>query len=78
MKRFIAILLILVIAFSCVACSRIPMEKRFVKIDEYKSPSGQYVSLVFDPKTKVEYFLFGGSMCPRYDENGNITFYGGN
>lgn len=77
MKRFVAILLILVIALSCVACSCVDAGKQFVKIDEYRTHHGYVVSLVYDPVTKVEYFMRGDLMCPRYDENGNITFYKG-
>ena len=79
MKRLIAVLLIMVIAISCVACgSSVPMEKQFVKIDEYRTHHGYTVWLVFDPETKVEYFMRSDLMCPRYDENGNIVLYGGN
>lgn len=81
MKRLIAILLIMVIAFGCVACGSVPSKtskKRFIKIDEYMSTNGYVIQLVYDPETKVEYFLRGDLMCPRYDENGDVTFYGGN
>lgn len=53
MKRFIAILLILVIVFSCVGCSSFPAEKCFVEIDEYRCNCGHHINLVFEPETKV-------------------------
>jgi hypothetical protein len=60
-----------------VGCGQIPYEKRFVMIDKYLTHHGYVVYLVYDPETKVEYFMRGDLMCPHYDENGNISFYGG-
>ena len=77
MKRIIVILLTLIIVFGLVACGSISDEKTFIKIDEYRSHHGYAIWLVYDPETKVEYFMRGDLMCPCYDENGNISFYEG-
>lgn len=80
MKKFIALLIIalLIIAlivFGCTTCG-IDEDHKFVKIDEYNF-QGFVIHLAYDPETKVEYFIRGELMCPRYDENGNISFYRG-
>ena len=77
MRRFIALMLVLVIVFSCVGCGSFPTERCFVEIGEYRCNCGHHINLVFDPVTKVEYFEFGGALCPRYDKNGNVVVYGG-
>lgn len=93
MKKFIVLLLVLVIVFSCAGCgveSRIKWNKDhietfgFVVINQfggmYGSESGCY--LVYDPATNVEYICHVGSygnfsLCPYYDETGNVVIYGG-
>lgn len=77
MKKIIAFILVLILVFSCAACKSVDDEHVFVKIDEYRTHHGYAVWLVYDPETKVEYFMRGDLMCPRYDENGNISFYKG-
>jgi hypothetical protein len=77
MKHIIAILLVLSVVFCLTACSSVDDEKKFVEIDKYRAPYGQTIVVVYDPVTKVEYFMMGDTMCPRYDENGNIAFYEG-
>jgi len=77
MKRLIAVLLITIILLGCTACKDINEEKKFIKIDEYTSHLGYVIWVVVDPETQVEYFMRGDMMCPRYDENGNISFYEG-
>lgn len=75
MKRFIAILLITIILLICITgCA--PAERCFVKIDEYNF-NGFVIHVVYDPETMVEYFIRGDLMCPRYDKNGELTFYKG-
>lgn len=78
MKRIIAILLVLIVVFSLTACSSVDDDKKLVEIDKYRTPYGQTIFVVYDPVTKVEYFMIPDMMCPRYDENGNIAFYEGN
>lgn len=90
MKRFIAVLLIVVIAVSCVGCSE-DYDKwdnnqieayGFVTIKQFGRYGESACYLVYDPVTKVEYIVTTGSysnfsFCPYYNEDGNITFYGG-
>ena len=79
MKRFTIILLVTIMLFIFAACSPAykDSDKQFVKIDEYVTHNGYVIWVVYDPVTKVEYFMRGNLMCPRYDENGNIMFYEG-
>lgn len=51
---------------------------RLVTIDEWEDSDSTIWRLVYDRDTGVEYYQYGDnevSMCPRYDEDGNIVVY---
>ena len=75
MKKIIAFLLVMILVLGCVACG-VDDDHKFIVIDTYNY-QGYVIHLVYDPETKVEYFIRGDLMCPRYDQNGNISFYRG-
>lgn len=93
MKRFIALLLIAVMCFCLTACNsywdRYDQlddarfeEYGFIKIKQLGRYGENACYLVYDPITKVEYIACTGSygnfsVCPYYDEYGNVAIYGG-
>lgn len=79
MKRFIALILAILMIVTFTACEAEENEKtKFVKTGEVYIYNGYHVQVVYDPETKVEYFMRGDLMCPRYDKNGELMFYKGN
>lgn len=91
MKKFVAIALVIFTLCSFVGCGavssmeNIPENKfdnsGFVVIKQIGNIGIDEVYLVYNVETKVEYILIDGyqeiSMCPYYDENGNIVIYKG-
>lgn len=90
MKRFITLLLVVLVCISLVACSETYNKWNREQIESYGfvvtnefgvyGESGAY--LVYDPATKVQYIVTAGpngdiSLCPYYNKDGNISFYGG-
>lgn len=90
MKRFIALILVLLMCISLVACSE-NYDKwdndqieayGFVTIDQLGRYGESACYLVYDPITKVEYIVTSGSynnfsFCPYYGKDGNVVIYGG-
>ena len=91
MKRFVAILLIVLILCGLTACdvSTVREENASAQLDdlgfeviEYLGSYGDcYIYLVYDVETNVEYIFASGycrmSWSPYYDESGNVAFYDG-
>lgn len=78
MKRFIAILLVVLMLCGLVACA--PAEQqdaRFRSVDKFRLTTGYRAQLVYDLETKVMYIICGDSLCPYYDEDGNVMIYEG-
>lgn len=76
MKRFIALILAILMIVTFTACSENERIK-FVRTGEVYEYEGRFVRVVYDPVTKIEYFMSGYLMCPRYDKNGELMFYKG-
>ena len=89
MKRIIVLVVIIILCINLVACeySRTESDLKqqeafgFVTIEQrgYYGDSAAY--LIYDPTTKVEYIVINGSggnfsICPYYDEHGNVAIYG--
>jgi hypothetical protein len=53
----------------------------FIPIENIYLHGDSCAYVVYDPATKVEYIVFDGyrsfSICPYYDENGDVAIYGG-
>jgi hypothetical protein len=93
MKRLIAVLLIVIMCVGFSACGTYYASLDEYDDNELKiygfviiKQLGRYGEsacyLVYDSVTKVEYIVCQGSysnlsVCPYYDENGNIVIYGG-
>ena len=93
MKRLIALLLIVIMCAGFAACdahyARLDeyddhefKEYGFVTIKQLGRYGEGACYLVYDPVTKVEYIVRTGSyndfsVCPYYDEHGNVAIYEG-
>lgn len=90
MKRFIAILLVLVIVFSCAGCksyaefrdeayTRYITKSGFEVIEQICTYGDYHVFLAYDTRTNVEYIVTIGAgsngFCPYYDKDGNVVIY---
>ena len=66
MKKFIAILLIIVFAFMATSCEKKAQDDSnaggfFVEITSYQSSLGSHTRFVYDPFTKIVYFYVSGA-----------------
>jgi hypothetical protein len=92
MRKIFAIFLVVVTLLCLTACdtvtsSNVEYGKKLIKNAGFVIIEQKYVKgddsayLVYDSKTKVEYLIFDGyhslSVCPYYDENGNVAIYEG-
>ena len=90
MKRLIALFLIIAMCIGLAACSKSYDKWDNEQIETYGfieiKQIGRYGEgasyLVYDPVTKVEYIAITGSygsfsLCPYYDECGNVVIYEG-
>ena len=91
MKRFIALLLVIFVCISLTACcfdyEEVDTEQieeyGFVKIKTFGVYGEGGCYLAYDPATNVEYLVTTGSygefsLCPYYNEQGNVAIYEGN
>lgn len=89
MKRFIAVILVVATLFIFTACGaqgdveNTQLLEGFNTIKMYDHETWRYPSyLIYDVETNVIYIATityngGVTMCPYYDENGNVAFYDG-
>lgn len=90
MKRLITLLLIVLICVGLAACSdahdKLDAEQieecGFVRIKQFGRYGAGASYLVYDPATKVEYIAITGSygnfsLCPYYNEHGDVVIYEG-
>lgn len=93
MKRFIAIILALVIAISLMGCASVEEanlnmygtivnELGFTVLQHAGDAARHDCYIVYDNETNVVYYLSfpyatGITLCPRYDENGEVMIYRG-
>lgn len=92
MKKLLVVLFIITMIFCFVGCDMYDKrydasanefmgDIGFVIIERLGNYGDTYVYLVYDAETKVEYIFTRGysenSLCPYYDENGEVTIYKG-
>ena len=89
MKKLIAIILAIFMFCCLTACAdsttafaEEAIERHgFVVVRQLYVYGDTSVYIVYDPSTMVEYIIYDGyrsySICPYYDENGNVAFYKG-
>lgn len=84
MKKIIAIMLIVVMLLSMVACTVCEAyaspnveDERFEYVTTLVDIRGYEIYLFYDTETRVQYMGNEFYLCPYYDSEGNITFYEG-
>jgi protein-disulfide isomerase-like protein with CxxC motif len=87
MKRFVAVVIVLILMFSLVACAAETQDNRhrhindnFTVVSKFGDVSGYPAFLVYDNNTFVMYIVTigsGVSFCPYYESNGNVAIYEG-
>lgn len=92
MKRFIALMLVLLMCISLVgcksateyrddACAKYITKSGFEVIEKICTYGDYRVFLAYDTRTNVEYIVSVGNgsngFCPYYGKDGNVVIYGG-